>query len=263
MTINPITFSDIQTSDLLYYDADIAEDCFKFCLARNIDCLPMLNNPRKYYRRAQTSFTNEIITSKMCVEANDFIFNDGMLTKFKNNHLLFVFNGQVLTGVVHFSDYNKPEVGIYLFTLLDSYERSLRKLLAQSGYTNEDMLNYFIYKINRERKESRTKTEFENKKSDYERNKSKYDLLPPFEMFYLTDLIYFTNHMKLSKVHDGVKELRNAIMHAHTYVGKEDVNRNDYIYDFQSFKEFFSQVVILHQDYKKVNNRLAFLSNSH
>ena len=43
--------SDIQTREILYYDADNIDQCYKFCDKRSIDCLPTIDDPGKLYRR--------------------------------------------------------------------------------------------------------------------------------------------------------------------------------------------------------------------
>jgi outer membrane protein assembly factor BamE len=46
-----------------------------------------------------------------------------------------------LTGVVHFSDYNRDAVSAYLFAQIARYERDLRELAKRCGLTNEDMVD--------------------------------------------------------------------------------------------------------------------------
>lgn len=261
MTITPITFSDIQTSDLLYYDPDIDQECVTFCKTRNIDCLPSINNSKEFYRITNEEFKKEAITPEICLKGNEFIFDEEMFSRFRKNPLHFIYNNQGISGVVHFSDYNRPEVSTYLYALLSAYEKSLRNLLIQYGYNNQDMQNFFIYKINKEKKDTSTKRIYERNKSDFERNKQLIDSVPPFELFYLLDLIIFTRHMNIADLHQDINELRKSIMHTHILVHMENTNRSDYIYDFHSFEKFFKLVLILHQDYKKVNNILAFKTN--
>ena len=256
-----ITFSDIQTSELLYYDANIANDCLRFCEDRDIDCLPSLFDPLKYFKKTNNSFFEDDVISERRVEKEEYIFNKSLLSKFQNYSLLFVYSQGDLTGVVHFSDYNRPQVNLFLFDLLTSYERSLRKLLVLSGLNNQNMLDFFSHEVDTAKKEN-TKSFYKGKADDFEKHRYRYNSLPVFEKFYLKDLMELASYQKIIKVDHCINDLRNEIMHAHDLVLMQDANRDDYIYDFKSFDKFFKQVIILLQDYKRVNNRISFFELS-
>lgn len=252
-----ITFADIQTSELLYYDPDIAKDCFQFCTGRAIDCLPSLINPLKYYEKTGDGFSEEDVIVDRRVESGDFIFNPYLADKFRKHSLLFVYSNGDLSGVVHFSDYNTSEVSQFLYTLLVSYEKSLRKLLVLSGLKNQDMLDFFNQVAETTKKAETTKI-YRKKVEDFEKNRLQNDLLPTFEKFYLKDLMELAKNHKIIKVDQQINNLRNDVMHAHDLVVMHDANRDDYIYDFASFERFFNLVTTLLQDYKRVKNRIAF-----
>jgi hypothetical protein len=258
MTPKRLTFADIQTSDLLYYDPDLEETCLSFCRDRNIDCLPCLDDPLKFYQRTETGFREEQVTPDRKVQSRENIFDALLLERFRRHHLLFVYADQELTGVVHFSDYNKPVVDAYLFGLLSSYERSLRKLLASNELTNEDMLAYFQW-VADTTTEKDQRGAYIRKRKTFEKYRPQNEKLPLFERFYLDDLIELVRHKELIEVSQQVADLRNQVMHAHELVHMHDANQEDYIYDFNSFEEFFNQVGALLQGYKRVNNRIMFL----
>jgi hypothetical protein len=261
MTQTSITFHEIQTSELLYYDADIRAQCLRFCQDRDIDCLPSLNNPMKLFRRIETGFIEEDITPEKTVGGNEFIFDPSLMERFRSNYLLFVLEDNALGGVVHFSDYNRPAVNTFLFGLLSNYERSLRKLLMLSHLSNQDMLDYFKRNAENIKKSGTTRAIFQKKFDDYQEDRVKNNKLPPFEQFYLKDLESLAGHHKIIKVtEEKVNDLRNTVMHAHEFVNVQDVGRDDYIYDFKSFEIFFDRVTALIQDYRRVNNRVAFLT---
>lgn len=257
MKPSTITFSDIQTRELLYYDESIENICFQFCYDRNIDCLPSLKDPLMYYKRTDGVFLADNITLERKVLCEDFIFTKSLLEKFRDYSLLFVYSNEDLTGVVHFSDYNRPEVNSFLFNLLASYERSLRKLLLLSGLKNQDMLDYFN-SVASTTKKDQTKTYYMNKVEEFEKNRSQNELLPHFEKFYLKDLMELAKKREIIKVDQSVNDLRNDLMHAHDLVTLQDANRDDFIYNFKSFERFFNRVIVLLQDFKMVNNRIAF-----
>lgn len=257
MNLTPITFSDIQTSDLVYFDASIRDKCLQFCKDRDIDCLPSIIDPMKFYRKTETDFVEESVKPEMMVDVSDYIFKDKLLKKFRDNHLLFVYMNEELTGVVHFSDYNRPEINLFIFKLFSYYERSLRKLLVSLRYGNKDILDYFKHES--ETKKTKKEQEYYKDKIDgYNKHLSRNELLPCFERFDLKDLLEFAGHHKIMNLDQKIAVLRNDIMHAHELVNKRDANRDDYIYDFESFEKFFERVIALLNDNKRVNNRIGF-----
>lgn len=256
--IKGICFEDIQTRDLLYYDPDFKEDCFHFCQERDIDCLPALNNPLKFYRKTETAFKEEIIKPERIVDSETYIFDQSLLERFRTNSILFVYAKKELTGVVHFSDFNRPAVGEYLYCQLSAYERSLRKLLILRGLKNQDMIDYFKSAIKTNKKEE-MRFMYSKKKKEYEKKWAQNQKLPVFECFYLLDLIELAGYRNIVLLSPGANNLRNMVMHAHDLVIKCDPHRDDYIYSFESFEKFYNQVSLFIQDYKKVNNKIAFL----
>jgi hypothetical protein len=250
-----ICFEDIQTSEILYYDPDLKDLCFRFCEDRKIDCLPSLDNPMMFYRKTEAGFCEDEVTPERMVDGRAYIFDQSLLERFCANHLLFVYSNDELTGVVHFSDYNRQAVSEYLFSLLSSYEKSLRNLLVLNKLGNEDMLGYF------REMDGKGRRGYKNKIDDYEEKRAQNELLPAFEMFYMLNLIELVNLKSIMVLSKDVSRLRNMVMHAHEFVNMYDANRDDYIYDYDTFKDFFNRVAVLLQDYKKVNNRITLLDN--
>lgn len=260
MTHKRLVLSDIQTSDLLYYDPEFKEKCLDFCKKRNIDCLPALDDPKSFYRKAEGGFSEEnVIESKMKVDSDTYIFELSLLECFQTTPLLFVYTKNELTGVVHFSDYNRTEVDIYLFGLLSAYEKSLRELLRLCGLKNQDMLEYFDV-IVQTSTDDKKRSSCSTKKGKYKKYQSENKKLPLFECFCLLDLIELAKHKENIVLSSDTYDLRNKIMHANELVNKDDDNPGPYIYDLASFNTFFLQVDGLLKDYKKVNNRISFLN---
>ena len=50
-----LRISDIETKDLLFFDADFKEKCFNFCSQRDIDFLPSLDDVTQIYVRDETT----------------------------------------------------------------------------------------------------------------------------------------------------------------------------------------------------------------
>ncbi len=256
-----ISISDIQSSNLLYFDPDLKESCFKFCKDRDIDCLPALNNQEVIYLRndATLSFQEEGITEDRKVDGFINIFDERMAERFSKHSLLMVYSNTSLTGILHFSDYNKAAVSLYLYELFLTYEKCMRVLLVKNGLSNADMLAYFEEKKLSVKKE-KDKRFYEDKIRSYNENLNKIGKLQQFESFYLKDLIALVNSKKITLLSDQVFELRNMVMHAHEFVNMEDPATDDLVYNFETFKKFFELALLLHEDFKRVSNHLAFIS---
>ena len=264
MTQKILTFSDIRTGDVLYYDKSFKKSfldrCYRFCEKREIDFLPALEKTDKMYFRDPQSetFKERYISGEMRVEADMDIFSEAVGQKFRKNPLLFVMNKGKLDGVVHFSDYNRPVVSIYLYELIVDYERKLRTVLIGAEKNNEHMLKYFEHKAAKE-KDPQDKNFYKDKITYYEKNKTKISKLQEFEFFYLKELISFVNHLKLLKLGE-LDKLRNAVMHASDFVNMQDPKSESFIYDVKTFEAFWKSALQLHHDRKVVTNYLAFAS---
>jgi hypothetical protein len=255
MTTNKnLRIADIQTSDILFYDDGQKDRCYKVCAERNIDCLPALDEPRTLYSRddALQKFRSERLGDERKLGPEVNIFDSAVLEKFRLQPLLMVYQGNDLEGVVHFSDYNKPLVRAYLYGLLHEYEKSLRALLIRNGFKNVDMIAYFSDKKARDGNPEL----YETKINDYFKYGSQKKL-PQFEVFYVWDLIALVNHKHILKLSDKSK-LRNMLMHANEFANPEDPGAENFIYDFETFENFFRWTQELQLDYKRVTNRLVF-----
>jgi hypothetical protein len=217
-----------------------------------------LNDPLKYYRKTETAFKEEIIKPERTVDSETYIFDQSLLERFRTYSILFVYAKKELTGVVHFSDFNRPAVAEYLYCQLSAYERSLRRLLVLRGLKNQDMVDYFKSMIRTSKKEE-MRLMFSRKKKEYEKKREQIKKLPVFECFYLLDLIELAGYRNIVSLSSVANNLRNMVMHTHDMVIKCDPTRDDYIYSFESFDKFFNQVGTFLQDYRKVNNKIGFL----
>lgn len=250
--------ADIQTSNLLYYDPDFKDLYFRFCQKRDIDCLPSLTDPSKLLLKTEAGFEEQDVSPGRKLDGDTPLFAPDLLERFRGCPLLFVYNKYELTGVVHFADYNRPAVSVYLFDLLSRYERSLRRLLALHGLKNQDMLAYF-QSFDNPAETKRTRNHFARALSEYERNKERNAKLPEFECFYLKNLMELAQYHKVIDLSPEVNDLRNKIMHAGDPVSLHDAGRGDLIYTLDSFQTFFNQASLLIQDSRKVRNKIALL----
>ena len=246
--------ADIQTTDILFYDEGVKDRCYKLCADRNIDCLPGLDDPRAVYMRDDVlqKFRAESLMEERRISAEANIFDPQVLEKFRRQPLLLSYQGNELSGVVHFTDYNQPQVSAHLYELFFAYEQSLRTLLIRSGFKNVDMIAYYS-----DKKTKVGNPEFyETKINDYFKFGSQKKLLQ-FEVFNLADLIALINHKRIIKLSDKTK-LRNMIMHANEFVNLQEPGVENFIYDFETFENFFRWCQELFLDFKRVNNRLVF-----
>src|SRR5688572_17411259 len=133
-----LNIENIMQSSILYYDSEVENACVELCTFLKIDNMPSLDG-KHYFKFTKGKFDKERVHDEVTAEINDNIFAPAIIKRFENsNHnVLFVFDGKVIKGVVHISDYNKD---IVLQTIQDdilSFERKLRHLLLLNGFGNE------------------------------------------------------------------------------------------------------------------------------
>lgn len=260
--IKPV-ISDIQTTALFYYDPAFSGEGYQFCLDRDIDCLPSLDDPQRFYQRDDQNrdFKVEKIPADRRISRTRHLFHPDLLQQFRKFSLLFVIDDDELSGVVHFSDYNKTVVSNYLFTQLANYERNLRRLAVLSDLSEIDMEDYFQQKLQEQEFKGEDTEYFQRKLDAIERLKNKSRQPPPFQTFYLDDLRGLLKHKGVISLRGKVIDLRNSVMHAHEFVNMVDMTTPDYIYDFATFKTFFKRVHALLDDARRVENRIRFIES--
>ena len=120
------------------------------------------------------------------------------------------------------------------------------------------MLNY--YQALSDSTYGKIKDHYLGKYNKYKKHRDENEKLPPFECFYLSELIEFANCRVVIEIDDSISDLRNQTMHAHDLVNLDDPYRGDYVYTLDSFKVFFEQARVLMRDSKRVNNRIALFN---
>lgn len=170
------------------------------------------------------------------------------------HHVLFVFEKSELAGIVHFSDYNRNLVFIYIYSLLLTFERGLRELLICSELDNEDMVEFF-------KKHQDGNDYFKGQFEYYSKQKTKKEMkeLEPFQIFYLKDLIGLTNSNNLLKLPGSITDIRNIVMHARNPVRHKDYEIAGLIYDIEYFKNFIEVTKLLQLHLRKVINKLNYI----
>lgn len=257
--MQPLIF-DIQTTALLYYDPAFEEQCYQFCLERDIDCLPALEDERIVYRydKAGGSFVKGEIGEGQKVDGRTCLFDASLLERFQREPLLFVHTDGYLTGVIHFSDYNRPEVSVYLYRALFDFEKALRELLLLRGIDDTTMLAYFAEKAS---------TAAESKKGYWTKKIAQMQVAadahktPPLQQFYLDDLLGLAKDRKVIDPRGGLVDLRNAVMHVRDHVQLQNFTAKNAVYDRESFAKFFKLCLGLHGDLKRIKNQVLYLQS--
>ncbi len=263
MSVSKLIIADIQTTDLLFYDPDYGKQGYEFCRDRDIDCLPSLDDSTCFYRRNDhlKDFEPEKLPDERCIFKNGSIFHSHLLEKLREYHVLFVIKEGELSGVVHFADYNKPIISNWLYTQLATYERNLRQLASLNNLSDTDIGTYFADKLKQRQAKGKESKYFEQRLDAYQRQQKQKAQLPPFQKYYLDDLIGLLKHHDILQLQGVVTQLRNAVMHAHEPVNMVDVMIPDYIYDFATFETFFNRVQTFLNDARRVENRIRFIED--
>lgn len=263
MKMDRLLIRDIMTTEILFYDKSVENECIKFCEKRDINCLPSLDDSIKTlyrYNKNTRKFVHEKIDDNTThfLSGGEYIFDKQTLERFKTDHIQFIIYGSELIGIMHFSDYNKPEVSVYLYKLLNDYEQKIRELLKSCGYTNQDMIDFF--KMEAERSPEEDSRHYYKKKLD-NINTEYLTRFPDFHKFNFKELLELLKHKSEFELNLSVYKLRNSVMHINEFVIRKNQNVDDLNYDLRSFKEFSKLVIKFINDYKKISNYLILKSN--
>ena len=268
MKYQKLTFEDISQKNILYYDKKVEEACFNICDSLKIDNMPGYDS-RHYYELENRAFQKKEIGSNVKLLTQQRIFEEGLLDKFKNNkhNVLFVFKGEILNGIAHFSDYNQTKVLQAIQDDVLNFERRMRQYLFLKNYRNRDMIDYFHY---RAEKYGQSKDFYLERIRTLEKRTEEMNQLGEFQIFDLKDLLEFGNSRKNNKFFPSatlelnssnyneiylVTGLRNVAMH-----GKNPVERDHQtsVYSIDSLQYMFTALKVLdtftHRIEKLINN---------
>lgn len=257
-----LTFGDIMQSNILYFDETQAEACQQICDRLKIDNMPSIDGKNVYFTE------NGIFTKRTIEKHNRFsleqrIFDESVLDVFqKNNHdVVFVFEEEVLQGVVHFCDYNQNGVLQAIQSDILRFERNLRVYLQLCGFSNQSILDYFEVKSQEEIRKQKEKRFATNKLQFFENKAKKMHELGEFQLFDFGDLLAFGNSSFSGKCYTGahtdrIRELRNMAMHGKNPVS---INHESVIFSIDSLK-FFLETLFLFRTY---SNKLVSAIHSH
>jgi len=159
---------------------------------------------------------------------------------------LFLISNDKLKGIVHYSDYNRESVYIYLYSQILNFEKSLRGLLVKNGLRNKDMIKYFKEKI--QNGPAKDKKTYREKVKEINNNSLKS--FSEFQLFYLLDLIFLLGHHRIATIDQGVNNLRKYVMHSKDFIEHKDSEEMPSLYRFASFKKIFNLVLTLYKEEK-------------
>lgn len=269
-----LTFGDIAQRGILYYDKQVKEACLNICDSLKIDNLPDYDSEH-YFELKNRQFTQKTIEPVNKLNSRDRIFEDSLIKKFQVNthNVLFVFKGDVLKGIVHFSDYNQTIVLQAIQDDVLTFERKMRQYLFLKNFRNEDMLKYFEYRAG---KNEHSRRYYEGRLHQLEKRKEELSQLGEFQMFDLKDLLEFGNDSQSNNLFQYEKvdlqgrniyestminSLRNMAMHGKNPI---EIDEESSVYSIESLEYLFNALKILetftyriekliaeHEDYKK------------
>ena len=263
-----LTFEDIMQANVLYYDQVAEAACFDICYHLKIDNMPGIDGLH-YHELVKGKFEEKKIEAIHKVSVNDNLISHEVFEKFKSNrhNVLFVFEEAVLCGVVHISDYNRDIVLQKIQDDVLSFERKLRQLILLNGYSNDDMLKYYNYKL--DRNTSRSKMDYyELRLKSYKKRKSEIDSLGPFQLFEFSDLMNFASSSFSKVIHkfgsyqfgnakknasDILRELRNLAMHGKNPIS---INRETSIYSLESLQSLSESLQVLRKEYSEISKKI-------
>ena len=245
-----LNFEDISQKNILYYDEELEEACLNICNSLRIHNMPAYDS-RHYYELQEGTFHKIEIDPTVKLLTQDPIFDDSLLKKFKSNRdsVLFVFKGEVLNGIVHFSDYNQTKVLQAIQDDVLTFERRMRQYLFLKNYRNKDMIDFFHY---RAEKYSRSKDFYAEKIEILEKRADEMNQLGEFQVFDLRDLLQFGNSSFSDKLFPSdtidlndkkideiklVTSLRNMAMHGKNPVEKDQESS---VYSIESLRYLFT-----------------------
>ena len=257
-----ITFQDIMTREIIYYDKKYQDECRAFCQARGIERLPAVESHQHYYAYANDTqhFKRFPLSNSDTVHPRMDIFAPGVLEKFKQHKILFVTEHNRLLGVVHFCDYNRPSVYNEIYQRLFHLERGLIRLISDFGMQTVADLELFMAGVPKE---------YVANSLPLEKDPQKRTRLTTFQDFSkarlsLKAIMQFAVEKDILKIANttAISRLRNKIAHSDDLVSLYANSDKWLRYDIGSFKKLLDGKAALETCIKQIGNR-AYLMKAH
>lgn len=263
MQFHQLTFAHIMERHVLYYDADASDACAFICQRLNINALPGLDGETYYPFDEETNQFGEpqLVPEQGRAQSHDMLFTEVVRDQFAQTepNVLFVYDGRVLVGVVHLSDFNRSSVLQIVQDDIILFERDLRRFFMLRGRSDADMLAFFEYQA--EHADAQGLRNFYADKlrdATMTRRQNERRLLDPFQTFEFSDLLYFSGSDVSGPLlrFDQVKELiglRNRVMHAKNTV-EYDEHR---VYSYDSLERLYNELFLLESAYHRLLRSIA------
>ena len=254
-----LTVKDIMQTDVLYFDKDVEKACVQICEYLKIDNLPDIDG-KSYHQYVDGKFKRLKIRSQHKISINTNLNEKALLEKFRKNqhNVLFAFQGDILKGIVHISDYNKDIVLQRTQDDILLFERSLRQLILLHGYKNEHMLDFYTYMFNKS--SGNRKLHYNQKMHIYKEREEEITSLGPFQIFDFSDLMLFSGSSFSNMIfkerkytingnvfssYEILRNLRNLAMHGKNPISIEKENS---IYSIGSLISFLDSLKVLQSE---------------
>jgi hypothetical protein len=262
MIWNDLQLESVITRNLFYFDESKKDICERICKKLEIDCFPDLSKNKFWIFEDGVWKSNEINYPLTDIYNP---FDKKLLDLYKSNHsnIVFVSSNSMIDGIIHFTNYENEYVFSNLYTNLHVFEKNLRSFLLLLIDVNINTLkDYYTHKIN-------------NYDNDYYKNKlndlgNLVNVKKPLHELYLQDLLEFSvsrfhkteilKKLDLKKHNKGknfesMRLLRNTIMH---HKDEQITGENsNFLHDFMSFKNFFSQVILFKGIFDTLSNSIS------
>jgi hypothetical protein len=258
MQFHQLTFAHIMERHVLYYDADAPDACAFICQRLNVNALPGLDGETYYPFDEEANRFGEPrpIAEQHRIQRNERLFTDSVKARFtlSDPNVLFVYEGRVLVGVAHVSDFNHNSVLQIVQDDIILFERDLRRFFTLRGRSDVDMLQFFEYQSEHANAEG-LRTFYRDKLRDatLPRRQNERRLLDPFQTFEFSDLLYFANSdvsgplMRFDRIKD-LTGLRNRVMHAKNTVEYDE----HHVYSYESLERLYDGLSLLERDYHRL-----------
>lgn len=241
-----VTFQEIMTQGIIFYDKEYRDECTTFCQLRSINYLPSLHNEKFgfYYNSDEQKFTRKRIMDTQRVGAEASIYDNKLISRFREFGTLFVEQNHVIKGVVHFSDYNRSAVYDDIYKQLYLLERGLVHLITHNAsLTKRDLFEFMDKHIPSDGDQPLSKKDFRARDIS------------------LWTILKFTQEHKLVKISENniqnIISIRNKIAHSYDLISKQV---NDTLhYQEKSFTHLIHGMNSLRIATRQVSNRLYLM----
>ncbi len=253
--------TEIITTNIVYFSNEFPTSCQRICEALDISLLPDIEH-KLYWVYEKDRWDQKEIKNEQKIDLSFNVFDKRIIKKMDlaPSNILFYDAGEIINGVIHFTDYEHKAVYHSLYKNFYTFESCLRDYLSHFNFSYVDVENYYEYKIQKEKKKEFLTKRLETIRSPKFKEEAKS--LRKLQKLDLRELMMFSKssyHEQETKRAIGLTEikvtqianLRNTIMHAKGFTG----NTEEFPHNYQGFKKYFGEV----QYFKEAFFRLLFL----